>query len=105
MGDLELKKLFSRVSEQYEGMTVELTEAMKRKVLDEGYDPEMGARPLRRAISRLVQDELSSSIMMRTPTPNEKVVLDGDADGKVVVNRTPEAASTPEEKTQEAVTQ
>merc|ERR1711897_127793 len=105
IAELELKKLYKRTGDQYEGMTVDLTEEFKKKLLEEGYDPEFGARPLRRAIARLVQGELSSSIMMKSPTPNEKVVLDVDANGKVVVNRAPEAASTPEEKTREAVTQ
>merc|ERR1712048_1154860 len=94
VSDLELQKLYKRIRKQYEGMTVELTKEFKEKLLKEGYAPKYGARPLRRAITRLVQDELSSSVMLIPPGVNETVVLDLGADGKIMVNRT---GAAPEE--------
>lgn len=59
--DLELKKVFARVSQK--GITIELTAEAKDFLLDKGYDPDFGARPLRRAIERYVEDPLSEDIL------------------------------------------
>jgi ATP-dependent Clp protease ATP-binding subunit ClpC len=59
--DYELKKVFKRVTEQ--GLTLELTPDAKEFLITKGYDPEFGARPLRRAIERYVEDPLSEDIL------------------------------------------
>jgi ATP-dependent Clp protease ATP-binding subunit ClpC len=59
--DYELKKVFSRMTEQ--GLRLEVTNDVKEFLIDKGYDLEFGARPLRRAIERYVEDPLSEDIL------------------------------------------
>ena len=47
-------------------MILELTEAAKEKIAEEGYDPEYGARPLRRALQKHVEDRLSEELLKGT---------------------------------------
>ncbi len=53
-----------------------LTDAAKAKIADEGYDPEYGARPLRRALQKHVEDRLSEELLRGTIQKGQKVVLD-----------------------------
>ena len=59
--DYELKKVFGRLTDQ--GLRLELTDEVKEFLIDKGYDLEFGARPLRRAIERYVEDPLSEDIL------------------------------------------
>jgi ATP-dependent Clp protease ATP-binding subunit ClpC len=59
--EFELKKVFGRLSEQ--GLQLDLSDEAKEFLIDEGYNPEFGARPLRRAIERHVEDPLSEDIL------------------------------------------
>jgi ATP-dependent Clp protease ATP-binding subunit ClpC len=59
--DIELKGLKKRVSEA--GFELRITPAAKRFVADEGYDPNYGARPLKRAIQRYIEDPVSEHII------------------------------------------
>lgn len=59
--DLELKKVNVRVAEH--ALTLELTDSAKQYLGEKGYDPEYGARPLRRVITNLVEDRLSDGIL------------------------------------------
>jgi len=59
--DYELAKVLARVLEQ--GLRLELTKDAKEFLIDKGYDAEFGARPLRRAIERYVEDPLSEDIL------------------------------------------
>jgi len=59
--DYELKKVFARMIEK--GLTLEVTPEAKEFLIDKGYDLEFGARPLRRAIERFVEDPLSEEIL------------------------------------------
>ncbi|GEK35479.1 ATP-dependent Clp protease ATP-binding subunit [Kurthia sibirica] len=67
-------QLTSRLAEQ--DIQLELTPAALEKLADEGYDPEYGARPLRRAIQKNVEDRLSEEILKGTLLPNHVVVFD-----------------------------
>jgi ATP-dependent Clp protease ATP-binding subunit ClpC len=86
ISELEFKKVYNRLEQQY-NITAELTDEFKDKVLEEGFDPKFGARPLRRAISRLLEDELSTSLLNDPFVAGETIVIDLDDDGKVVVKR------------------
>ncbi|CAL1407917.1 unnamed protein product [Linum trigynum] len=57
-----LKKLAERV-ECGKGIQMDVDEELKAKVAEEGYDPSYGARPLKRAIMRLVEDTLAEAIL------------------------------------------
>jgi len=59
--DYELRKVFSRMTDQ--GLTLDVNAEAKEFLINKGYDPEYGARPLRRAIERYVEDPLSESIL------------------------------------------
>jgi len=57
----ELKKVFGRLEDQ--GYSLDISDDVKEFLIDKGYDPEFGARPLRRAIERHVEDPLSEEIL------------------------------------------
>jgi ATP-dependent Clp protease ATP-binding subunit ClpC len=62
------------------GSTVELTQAAKELLVEEGYDPAMGARPLRRAIQRLIEDPLADFVLARELSEGSTIVVDRRAD-------------------------
>ena len=59
--DYELNKVFKRLTEH--GLKLELTDQAKEFLIDKGYNPEFGARPLRRAIEHYIEDPLSESVL------------------------------------------
>jgi ATP-dependent Clp protease ATP-binding subunit ClpC len=59
--EYELNKVFKRLIEQ--GLHLELDNAAKEFLIDKGYNPEFGARPLRRAIERYIEDPLSEDLL------------------------------------------
>jgi ATP-dependent Clp protease ATP-binding subunit ClpC len=59
--DIEMKKMSKRLAEQ--GIKLELTQEARDYLIDKGYNPDFGARPLRRAIEQSVEDALSESIL------------------------------------------
>ncbi|HEX2041581.1 MAG TPA: ATP-dependent Clp protease ATP-binding subunit, partial [Acidimicrobiales bacterium] len=74
-----------RVREQLEsqGLALELTPAAKALLAKKGYDPTLGARPLRRAIQREVEDPLSERILWKEFRAGETVVVDAEDDAIV----------------------
>ncbi|RJR10129.1 ATP-dependent Clp protease ATP-binding subunit [Candidatus Parcubacteria bacterium] len=75
-------QLTKRLKEQ--DIELELTEATKEKISEEGYDPEYGARPLRRAIQKHVEDKLSEELLKGNIEKGKKIVMDV-VDGEFVV--------------------
>ena len=69
--DLMIAKLSDRLAEQ--DMKIELTDAAKQLLADRGYDPVLGARPLRRAIQREIEDALSEKILFGDIRPGQTV--------------------------------
>jgi len=59
--EYELAKVFKRLTEH--GLKLELTDQAKEFLIDKGYNPEFGARPLRRAIEHYIEDPLSESVL------------------------------------------
>jgi ATP-dependent Clp protease ATP-binding subunit ClpC len=78
-----LNEVFSRLKEQ--GITLAVTERFKDRLVEEGYDPSYGARPLRRAITRLLEDCLSEEILSGRVKDGDSVVVDVDNQGQVQV--------------------
>jgi ATP-dependent Clp protease ATP-binding subunit ClpB len=64
-------------------ITLELTEAARKAIFKAGYDPVYGARPLKRAIQRLVQDPLAMQILEGKVLHGDHVVIDADKKGKL----------------------
>jgi ATP-dependent Clp protease ATP-binding subunit ClpC len=69
-------QLVKRLKEQH--ISLELTEAAKGKISIEGYDPEYGARPLRRAIQKHIEDRLSEELLRGTVLTGQHVIIDVD---------------------------
>ena len=61
IADIELKPLMRRISEM--GYTLEISESTKQQIVAEGYDVQYGARPLRRAIQRIIEDPVCEMIL------------------------------------------
>ncbi len=76
--------LFRQVQERVapEGYTLRLTEPATGFLVDHGYDEAFGARPLKRAIQRYVEDPLSDKILQGEFTPGDEIEIDVDADGE-----------------------
>jgi len=74
MVDLMIKRLATQLESQ--GLGIELTQTAKEHLADKGYDPTLGARPLRRAIQRLVEDVLSEKILYKQFSAGEIIVVD-----------------------------
>ncbi len=74
--------LTKRLQEQE--IELELTEAAQEKITKEGYDPEYGARPLRRALQKHVEDRLSEELLKGTVLTGQNVVFDVENDEFVV---------------------
>lgn len=74
--DVELKKVFKRIEDM--GFTVELTEKAHDFIAEKGWDEQYGARPLKRAIQRYVEDVLAEEIIRTKINVGEKIVIDYD---------------------------
>jgi len=72
--EIQLSRLRKLLAER--DVTLELTDAARETVADAGYDPIYGARPLKRAIQRLVQDVLAGKILRGEVKPGDHVVVD-----------------------------
>ncbi len=91
-----------------QGMGLELTDAAKDFLSAEGYDPTLGARPLRRALQRLVEDPLSERLLNKDFRAGEIVIVDVEADPDtsdqlMIVFRSIEGFTPPEPELAEAV--
>jgi ATP-dependent Clp protease ATP-binding subunit ClpB len=75
--DLQLEEVKKRLAERK--VTIELTPAAKSLLLREGYDPAYGARPMKRAIQRLIQDPLALRILDGEIRPGETILVDAEA--------------------------
>ncbi|MBZ5202949.1 ATP-dependent Clp protease ATP-binding subunit [Planomicrobium chinense] len=90
--NLMSKQLTDRLKEQ--NIDLELTEAALEKVAQEGYDPEYGARPLRRALQKHVEDRLSEELLKGTAIAGQRIVFDVEDDDFVVRTKEPIATET-----------
>jgi len=72
--DLMINRLSNQLAGQ--GMGLELTDAVKHHLAEHGYDPTLGARPLRRAIQRLIEDPLSERLLHKEFKAGEIVIVD-----------------------------
>ena len=89
--DLFIKKLSTRLEDR--AMTIELSPAAKQQLITLGYDPALGARPLRRAVQREIEDKLSEKIVRGELPPTSHVSVDFVGGEFVFSDRVREAAS------------
>ncbi len=83
IADIMLKDLFGRLTEQ--GIQLEVTDRFKDRLIEEGYNPAYGARPLRRAIMRLLEDILAEEMLTGRLKDGSVAIVDMGEDGKAVV--------------------
>ncbi len=83
IADIMLKGVFARAEEK--GIRIEVTERFKDRLVDEGYNPAYGARPLRRAIMRLMEDSMAEGMLTGDIKEGDSVIMDVDADGQISV--------------------
>jgi len=83
IADLMLKEVFERIKQQ--DIVLSVTDRFKNKLVDEGYNPSYGARPLRRAVMRLLEDSLAEEVLAGKIKAGDSAVVDVSDDGSVKV--------------------
>ena len=83
ISEILLKEVFARLTEQE--ITLEVTDKFKERLVEEGYNPAYGARPLRRAIMRLLEDVLAEEILSGRISEGDTAMADMDEEGKVKI--------------------
>ncbi|XP_024532162.1 chaperone protein ClpD, chloroplastic isoform X1 [Selaginella moellendorffii] len=81
--DMMLAETKERLAKR--GINLEVSEAAVKLVCDEGYDKAYGARPLRRAVTRIIEDAVSESLLASHYSEGDTALLDLDASGNPVV--------------------
>ena len=93
--DISVTEVANRLAEH--GVTIELTDAARDWLAREGYDRTFGARPLRRAVQRFIENPLSRKILAREFTEGDRITADTTEDGSALgfskVVREPELAT------------
>jgi len=83
IADIMLKEVFGRLTEK--GIALEVSDRFKDRLIQEGYSPSYGARPLRRAIMRLLEDSLAEEILSGRIKDGDIAYVDIDENGVVQV--------------------
>src|SRR5581483_5405623 len=98
--DVQLRLLKPRLEEH--SITLEMTDAAKEQLAREGYDPQFGARPLKRKLQQLIEDPLSEGVLSGEFKDNSKVtvdVIDGQVklvgEDSMTIEKTLEELATP----------
>ena len=100
--DLMIARLDKRLVEQ--NLSIELTDAGKELLADRGFDPVLGARPLRRAVQRDIEDALSEKILFGEIATGSHILVDAQGEGllgEFTFTSIPGAARLPKAKTQD----
>ena len=82
---IQLKRLEARLAGRK--ITLDIDEAARKWLADEGYDPVFGARPLKRVIQRSLQDQLAGMILAGDVKDGDSVQVSAGADGLLVGDR------------------
>jgi ATP-dependent Clp protease ATP-binding subunit ClpC len=85
IAEIMLKEVFSRMEEK--GIHLSVTEAFKERLVEEGYNPSYGARPLRRAVMRLLEDSLAEEFLSGRIGEGDSAVVDVDDSKQVVIRK------------------
>ncbi|MDR9402098.1 MAG: ATP-dependent Clp protease ATP-binding subunit [Halothece sp. Uz-M2-17] len=82
IADLLLKEIGGRLKDQ-QGVALEVSDQFKDRVIEEGYDVSYGARPLRRVLMRLLEDNLAQAILSGDLSEGDTAYVDVDDDGNI----------------------
>ena len=94
IAEIMLREVFSRLGERE--ITLTVSDHFKERLVEDGFDPSYGARPLRRAIMRLLEDVLAEALLAGQIQDGENVYVDLDENGEVKVAPTPANEQLPE---------
>ncbi len=83
--EIQLAGLRGRLEERH--ITLELSDAARTRLVRSGYDPEYGARPLKRAIQREIETPLAKRLLAGEVRPGQTVWIDVDTDGSSLAFR------------------
>jgi|TARA_B110000444_G_scaffold27086_1_gene22376 ATP-dependent Clp protease ATP-binding subunit ClpC len=83
IAEIMIKQLSDRVLEQ--GIRLQVTERVKEKLTDEGFNPIYGARPLRRAVMRLLEDNLAGQFLTEELKPGTTIIVDLDDNKEITI--------------------
>lgn len=82
--DLLLQDLSQRIKEN--GYLMEISDRARALIMKEGYEPVYGARPLKRAIQKLVEDTVSEEILKKKVIPGDTILVD-EENGKIIAGK------------------
>ncbi len=71
--DLELSNIYKRIEDM--GFTLQLEEDAKTYIAEQGYDPQFGARPMRRALQKYVEDPIAEAVLGNAPKPGSRLTI------------------------------
>ena len=91
IAEIMLKEVFDRLKDK--GIKLDVTDAFKERLVEEGYNPSYGARPLRRAVMRLLEDSLAEEVLSGRIKDGDNALVDIDDNKKVKINISSEESS------------
>ncbi len=91
IAEIMLQEVFSRLQDK--GINLSVTDSFKERLVEEGYNPSYGARPLRRAVMRLLEDSLAEEVLSGRIKDGDKALVDIDENKKVTINVSSEESS------------
>ncbi|AAQ00152.1 MULTISPECIES: ATP-dependent Clp protease ATP-binding subunit [Prochlorococcus] len=94
IAEIMLKEVFSRIKDK--GITLSVSEAFKERLVEEGYNPSYGARPLRRAVMRLLEDSLAEEVLSGKIKDGDQAEVDIDENKNVIVKHIDKNSNKPE---------
>src|SRR4051794_18684605 len=89
--EIQLRKLTKLIGDR--GLSIEISDHAKEQLAKEGYDPAFGARPLKRALQKLIIDPLAMKLLDGSFKPGDIVFVNVNANGKVELSLEPEAVA------------
>ena len=94
IAEIMLKEVFARMLEK--NIALSVTDGFKERLVEEGYNPSYGARPLRRAVMRLLEDSLAEEFLSGRIGDGDAALVDVDDSKQVVIRKQLSTASIPE---------
>ena len=84
ISEIMIKQLQNRMKEKE--IELEVRNGVKEIIVEQGFDPIYGARPLRRAVMRLLEDNLAQEFLAKPLYPRTKLIIDVDLEDRIIVN-------------------
>merc|ERR1712194_88904 len=84
ISEIMIKELQDRMKEKE--IELDVRNIVKEILVEQGFDPIYGARPLRRAVMRLLEDNLAQEFLSKALYPKTKIIIDADLEDNIIVN-------------------